>query len=143
MAKKKNGKIVPMLSPEKYIRQKARSLEIFDCRVNTEWNKTNVATGTVARRPSNDYVTVGLNLAELNCFGIKDFCFMFNITICECTELLQIVNEFYSDTNLSDKLYLTIGSSKRKLSGSLSDQFDNNLKGVDLHCNLSYLKTAS
>jgi hypothetical protein len=92
MAKRQKGKIIPMLSPEKYIRQKARSLEIFDCWVNTDWNKTNMATVIVARKHTNDNVTVGFYLVDLNCLGIKDSYFMFNITIYEYTELLQKVS---------------------------------------------------
>ncbi len=43
MAKKKQGKAVPMLSPENYIRQKARTLPLFECWVNKNWREDKLA----------------------------------------------------------------------------------------------------
>ena len=40
MAKKKQSKVVQMLSPENYIRQKARTLPVYKCFVNTDWQET-------------------------------------------------------------------------------------------------------
>lgn len=92
MAKKNKGKVIKMLSPEKYIRQKARTLEIWECWVNTDWKKTNMATVIIARKHSNENVTVGLYLVDLNCLGIKDSYFRFNNTTYEYSELLQKVS---------------------------------------------------
>ena len=37
MAKKKKGKVIQMLSPENYIKQRARTLPIYECRINSDW----------------------------------------------------------------------------------------------------------
>lgn len=93
MAKKKKGKVVQMLSPEKYIRQKARTLEIWECWVNTDWNESKMATVIVARRHTNENVTAGMYLVDLNCLGIKDSYFLFNAPSYEYTELLQKISD--------------------------------------------------
>jgi hypothetical protein len=49
MAKKGKGKIIQMLSPENYIRQKARTLPLYECWINAEWNEGKMATLIVAQ----------------------------------------------------------------------------------------------
>lgn len=92
MAKKNKGKVVQMLSPEKYIRQKARTLEIWECWVNTNWNESKMASVIVTRRHTNENITAGMYLVDLNCLGIKDSYFLFNVPSYEYTELLQKIS---------------------------------------------------
>lgn len=79
MAKKKTGKIIQMLSPENYIRKKARSLPIYECLVNTEWKEQGVAHVVVARKHTNGNITVCMFLVDLFCLGIKNTQYLFNI----------------------------------------------------------------
>jgi hypothetical protein len=89
MAKKKKGKVIQMLSPEKYIRQRARSLPIYECWVNESWNDEKLANIVVARQHTNNNCTVGMYLVDLNCLGIKDTQFLFNIPLRGYRELLE------------------------------------------------------
>ncbi len=91
MAKK--GKVVQMLSPENYIRQKARSLPILGCWVNEDWDKSGLANILLARSHTNGNITFGLYLVDLNCLGVKDSHFKFNIPRFELDELLAAMNE--------------------------------------------------
>jgi hypothetical protein len=43
MAKKNSGKVIQMLSPENYIRTKSRTLPIYECWINTDWEDVNLA----------------------------------------------------------------------------------------------------
>ena len=79
MAKKKVGKVIQMLSPENYIRKKARSLPIYECLVNTDWKEQGVAHVIVARNHTNGNVTVCMYLVDLFCLGIKNTQYLFNI----------------------------------------------------------------
>jgi len=79
MAKKKTGKIIQMLSPENYIRKKARNLPIYECLVNTEWKKQGVAHMVVARKHTNGNITACMFLVDLFCLGIKNTQYLFNI----------------------------------------------------------------
>jgi hypothetical protein len=67
MANKNKGKVVQMLSPENYIRKKARSLPIFECRVNGEWKESKMAQVLVARRHTNGNITACFYLVDLMC----------------------------------------------------------------------------
>ncbi len=93
MSKKNKGKVVQMLSPENYIRQKARSLPIFECRVNTGWEEDGIANISVARKHTNGNLTVGFYLVDLACLGVKDAHYKFNIPEYEYRELLVQMEE--------------------------------------------------
>ena len=79
MAKKNKGKVIQMLSPENYIIQKARTLPLYECRVNEEWEETGLCNLIVARRHSNGNITAGMYLVDLKCLGVKDAAYWFNI----------------------------------------------------------------
>lgn len=92
MANKKKGKVVQMLTPEKYIRQKARTLAIYECWVNDDWGETGMASITVARKHTNGNLTVGLYLVDLKCLGVKDSHYLFNISEMEYEGFLEKQN---------------------------------------------------
>ena len=89
MAKKKKGKVVQMLSPENYIRQKARNLPIYECRVNKDWKETGLAHITVARKHTNGNITIGMYLVDLKLLGVKDAFYRFNISELEYREIIE------------------------------------------------------
>ncbi len=80
MAKKRKGKgkAAQLLSPENYIRKKARTLPIRECLINSSWEDSQMANIYVVRNHVNGNVTVGLFLVDLLCLGIKDTFFLFN-----------------------------------------------------------------
>lgn len=86
MAKNKKNKVVQMLSPENYIKQKARSLPIYKCTINSDWEENGMAHITVIRKHVNDNFTVGFYLVDLKCLGIKDSHYVFNISQHEFNE---------------------------------------------------------
>jgi len=75
----KKGKPIQIQSPENYIRTRARSLAIFECRVNDDWKDNGIANVIVARKHTNGNVTVAIYLVDLYCLGVKDTMYMFNI----------------------------------------------------------------
>lgn len=93
MTEKKKGKIVQMLSPENYIRQKARTLPIYECWVNSDWEESGLANIFVARKHSNSNITLGLYLVDLKCLGVKDAQYRFNIPESEYSEMLYQAGE--------------------------------------------------
>jgi hypothetical protein len=46
MASKNKGKVIQMLSPENYIKTKARSLPIYECIINADWEESKTAMVT-------------------------------------------------------------------------------------------------
>jgi hypothetical protein len=79
MANKNKGKVVKILNPENYIRQKARTLPLFECIVNSDWKVTGMANVIVSRKHSNENITAGMYLVDTKCLGIKDASYWFNI----------------------------------------------------------------
>jgi len=89
MAKSSKGKVIQMLSPENYIRQKARTLPVYECMVNNGWEESQLANLVVARQHTNGNITAGLYLVDLSCLGIKDTTWFFNISVSEYRENIE------------------------------------------------------
>jgi hypothetical protein len=89
MANNGKGKVIQMLSPENYIRQKARTLPVFECLVNTNWQESLIANVVVSRKHTNGNITAGLYLVDLACLGVKDTTWFFNIPMSEYRENLE------------------------------------------------------
>lgn len=86
MSKQKMGKVIQMLSPENFIRKKARNLPIYECLVNTEWKEEGIAQVIVARKHTNGNVTVCIYIVDLFCLGVKQTQYLFNISETEYRE---------------------------------------------------------
>ncbi|MFA5328764.1 MAG: hypothetical protein WC384_13310 [Prolixibacteraceae bacterium] len=93
MANKNKGKMVQMLSPENYIRKKARSLPIYECRINEEWEESKMAQLSVVRQHTNGNITACYYLVDLMCLGIKDTDYMFNAPIQAFREHIEKIEE--------------------------------------------------
>lgn len=92
MANKHVGKVIQMLSPENYIRKKARSLPIYECVLNEDWNFTQMVQLLVARQHTNGNITMCMYLVDLACLGVKDTTYKFNIQMEEYLELIDGIN---------------------------------------------------
>ncbi|MDR0793323.1 MAG: hypothetical protein LBE82_08430 [Chitinophagaceae bacterium] len=90
MAKKNPQKVVPFLSPENYIRQKSKTLPIYKCFINKEWEEAREANIVITRKHVTGNVTVCVYLVDLYCLGIKDSFFNFNIPYEEFEERFKM-----------------------------------------------------
>ena len=82
MGRKKSNKKNPgsnRLSPENYIRQRARSLPIHECRINKNWKETGEASILLSRKHVNGNFTYAMYLVDLYCMGITDTIYQFNV----------------------------------------------------------------
>jgi hypothetical protein len=70
--------MMQQLSPKKYIETKARSLPLYKCLVNKDWEEGRMADVIVMRKHNNGHITAGVYLVDLLCLGIKDTFFFFN-----------------------------------------------------------------
>ena len=90
MAKKKTQMKQQPLSPEKYIKERARTLPVCGCHVNQDWTEVGLATVVVVRRhPQNTY-TCGYYLVDTFCRGVKDSLYKFSISGEELENLLDM-----------------------------------------------------
>lgn len=88
MAKNNKGKVVQMLSPENYIRQKARTLPMYECLVNSDWEESGLGNLIVARRHITGNITAGMYLVDLKCLGVKNAAYWFNLYENEYLEII-------------------------------------------------------
>ncbi len=89
----KKGNKSAMLSPENYIRQRARTLPLYECRINSDWKESGLANIIVARCHSNGNVTACSYLVDTYCLGVKDSVFFFSRSAQEYQELIEYYNE--------------------------------------------------
>lgn len=66
------------LSPKQYIQSKARTLPVYKCFVNKDWEEGKLAQIIVMRRHVNGNITAGVYLIDLLCLGVKDTLYFFN-----------------------------------------------------------------
>lgn len=72
--------IQQQLSPEQYIRTRARKLPIYACYINKEWKSSGMASIIVVRKHTNHNYTFGVYLVDLYALGTKDTFFNFNVS---------------------------------------------------------------
>ena len=66
------------LSPENYIRKKARNLPLKECYISADWESEGIANVFVTRAHKNGNKTIGVYLVDLKCLGVKDTVYLFN-----------------------------------------------------------------
>ncbi len=84
--KKQNQK---QLTPENYIRIKARSLPVDACYINDHWKESGMASILVSRKHSNGNYTTGIYLVDLFALGTKDTFYRFNIEPAELDKMVD------------------------------------------------------
>jgi hypothetical protein len=93
MTKSRQGKVIQMMSPENYIRQRARTLPLHECLVNTGWEDSHMANVLISRKHSNGYITACLYLVDLFCQGVKDTTWFFNIPYFEYKDIIDDIRD--------------------------------------------------
>jgi hypothetical protein len=79
MAKQKKHKQSTQISPENYIRQRARNLPIYQCWVNKNWRRIGTATVMVVRKHASGNVTVGIYVVDMLCMGVRESMYKYNV----------------------------------------------------------------
>ncbi len=87
MTKKKSAKKVTLLSPEKYIQTKARTLPLKECLVMKDWKELGISNVIVARQHASGNITMGVYLVDIYCLGVKDTLYRYNISEVEYQRL--------------------------------------------------------
>ncbi|MDR0394367.1 MAG: DUF1186 family protein [Tannerella sp.] len=94
MAKKKAKQQNQLLSPEKYIKTRARMLPIGECLIRREWQKYGMTDVIVPRIHQSGNTTIGVYLLDIFCLGVKDTMYMFNL---EPHEYEDFLSTMFSD----------------------------------------------
>lgn len=87
--KKKNIQPQQMLSPEQFIKQKARNLPIEVCYISKDIEEVGEGTVMVVRRHPNDKFTLATYLLDIFCLGVKDTFYRLRLDEFEYEEYLD------------------------------------------------------
>lgn len=87
--KKKNIQPQQMLSPEQFIKQKARNLPIEVCYISKDIEEVGEGTVIVVRRHPNDKFTLATYLLDIFCLGVKDTFYRLRLDEFEYEEYLD------------------------------------------------------
>lgn len=81
MAQKKQKKQTAQhISPERFIREKARSFPIYKCYISPDWKESGIGWIFVTRRRKSGNLIVGVFLVDFYCMGVKDGIYSDNMT---------------------------------------------------------------
>ncbi|MGB0931296.1 MAG: hypothetical protein ACPGVB_10995 [Chitinophagales bacterium] len=103
--KKSSGGAPVKLTPQKYIKTRARKLPFYKCFVNDSWEEGGMAVIVVARQQGGDKLVVGLYLVDTWCLGLKDTHFHFRMDNYEFeNEFLQNVYRDEDPEEIDERL---------------------------------------
>lgn len=107
MAKKKsknknNSQQKAKLSPERFMREKARSLPIGKCYVTSDWKEDGMAQVVITRKRSNGNLVMGAFLVDTFCLGVKDSGYNEDIPV---SELEECLDDYRNDTGIEEISY--------------------------------------
>lgn len=89
MAKKKNQQPQQTISPEKFIKEKARLVPIYKCFIERDFEKSGEANIFVVRKHKNDKYTVAVYLVDFLCCGVKDSFYRLRMDEYEYEEMVE------------------------------------------------------
>ena len=94
---KKSANQSGQLSPENYIRKKSRNLQIKECFINKGWKEGKLCNIIIIRQHSNGNVTYCVYMVDLNCLGVKDSFYQFNVPY-------AMVQDFFNESGKEHNL---------------------------------------
>jgi len=87
------NKSQPKLSPENYIRTRARALPLGECYINELWNDSGMASIIVTRKHITGNLTFAMFQVDMYCLGIKNVSWFFNESPELITEMMDKQSE--------------------------------------------------
>jgi hypothetical protein len=102
MAKNKKKPNVQKLSPENYIRLKARNLPVYECWLNSDWKKMCIAQILIARIHTNGNITWAIYIVDLLCRGVNETLYQFNVTKEDYEDTLSLFIEHQKNIKKTD-----------------------------------------
>lgn len=87
--KKSKGQQQTQMSPERFMREKVRTLPIGKCYITPDWKESGISQIIISRvRPSGN-LSVGIFLVDTFCIGVKDATYYTNISEYEFEDLTR------------------------------------------------------
>lgn len=118
------------LSPENYIRTKARTLPIEACYINDNWEETKMANLIILRKHTTGKFTFGVYLVDLFALGTKDTFFNFNQPIQIVEVILSGADFVQIDYNLAHNIIFGGNAFAEKNGFKIAKDFNNLTKYI-------------
>lgn len=150
MSKKKNNKREMQLSPENYIRQRARNLPIYQCWINTKWQIARSAIIFVVRKHASGNVTYCMYGVDLLCCGVtlslyayneseEDFKKILENSVENCMDFEQtqydlVHNIIYAAIEFAEEYGFKPASEFTQVTQYLLEEDNENIPLIDIHC---------
>ncbi len=93
--KKKAAKQQTFLSPEQYVKEKVRTLEIGDCFINEDYEKFGLGHIVVTRLHKGGRKTIGVYLVDKYCLGVKDAFYQLRMEDIGYEDFIQTMSREY------------------------------------------------
>jgi hypothetical protein len=77
------------LSPENYLKNRARLLPLGECYINAKWKEGGMASIIVTRRHITGFLTFALYQVDLYCLGVKNASWRFNESPAELEDIID------------------------------------------------------
>jgi hypothetical protein len=138
------------LSPENYIRQKARKLPLYEVWINSEWKDVGIAEIFISRKHANGNLTIGIYMVDIKCLGVKSSFYKFNvdesdfrqiIKMCkkdmdmELTDYSLVHNIIFEAIEYAEKYGFTPDSNFTSITKYiLEDDEDESIELIPVHC---------
>lgn len=91
---KKRGKMKVIsrkpMTAEKYIVQKGRVLDFYECLINEEWEELGLATIVICKQMPGGNFVIGLYLIDFLCLGLKNSYYRFNFSKADYDEFVKM-----------------------------------------------------
>lgn len=87
--KKKQVKPQVKLKPENYIRKHGRKLPIYECLIRDDWKEAMFSPVIVSRKKANGNIITATYIVDLQCLGVKDTFFGYDLSPINYSERLQ------------------------------------------------------
>ncbi len=102
--KKKKNQTQQKQSPAKYIAQRAKDFDFYECYINEDWEEGGMASILISKQmPSGNYI-VGIYMVDVYCLGLKNTDFRFNM---DESDYNEFVGEMYpEDRILRDPMFM-------------------------------------
>ena len=93
---KKSANQSGQLSPDNYIRKKSRNLQIKECFINKGWKDGKLCNIIIIRQHTNGNVTFCMYMVDLNCLGVKESFYQFNVPNAKLEDFLNESKKYYN-----------------------------------------------
>lgn len=87
--KKSKGQQQTKMSPERFMREKVRTLPIGKCYITPDWKESGISQIIISRARPSGNLSIGIFLVDTFCIGVKDATYYTNMPEVDFEDLIE------------------------------------------------------